>query len=327
MAMDWQNKYKNVQDRNRHLLETGKFADCKFLVGIEDDKNTISAHKIILATASPVFEKMFFGELAEQSYPIVIPDVEPDKFKDLLEYIYTNRIKITSIEYAIELYCLGDKYMMSNVMDECMEYINYKLDAKNACRTYDFARFFNLVKLKTKCMNVSINLIFYMNILKNCLILPYYFQIIVARTKYVLAEPNFEDIEFATLLDILESNQLFINDEIELYYALERYAEKRVLNNNNSIKLESSSAKESTEKCTFKDNRNTFITEEEFRMALKKIRFLTMFPKDFARGPACSKFLKSDEINKFFMLILCPDDMDFAIPEGFTESRVNRCTG
>lgn len=165
MSLDWQRNYKQVQDRNGHLLKTGTFADCKFLVGVEDDTKTIAAHKVILASASPVFERMFYGELAEKNYPIVIPDVEPDTFKDLLRYIYTNRIEITSIDYAFELYCLGDKYMVKDVLDQCMEYIFYKVNEKNACLTYEFAKLFNLTKLKTKCMNVSIYIHMY---IKNC---------------------------------------------------------------------------------------------------------------------------------------------------------------
>jgi speckle-type POZ protein len=42
------------------------------------------AHKLILASCSPVFEAMFFGPLAEKQC-ISISDVEPHVFRSLLQ--------------------------------------------------------------------------------------------------------------------------------------------------------------------------------------------------------------------------------------------------
>lgn len=84
---DWQQGTKEIKERGSYLLEKGIWSDCRFLVGVEPNQQTIEGHKLILAMASPVFEAMFYGGMAENN-PISILDVTPDAFKALLEYVY-----------------------------------------------------------------------------------------------------------------------------------------------------------------------------------------------------------------------------------------------
>lgn len=80
--IDWQVSRYDIKSRGQYLLETGKWADCNFLVG----QQMLACHKLILAMASPVFEAMFYGSLANSGEePIPILDVQPDAFKALLE--------------------------------------------------------------------------------------------------------------------------------------------------------------------------------------------------------------------------------------------------
>jgi BTB/POZ domain len=82
--IDWQISRHEIKARGKYLLETGKWADCHFLVGSEPQQ-LLAGHKLILAMASPVFEAMFFGGLPEKNDPIPILDVQPEAFKSLLE--------------------------------------------------------------------------------------------------------------------------------------------------------------------------------------------------------------------------------------------------
>lgn len=84
LGTDWQLGCRELKQRGGHLLQTGQWADCSFVVGMEPHQVTITAHKVILASASPVFEAMFFGRMAEGDGPIKILDVQPDAFKILL---------------------------------------------------------------------------------------------------------------------------------------------------------------------------------------------------------------------------------------------------
>ena len=78
---DWQQD-KSIKECIAYILENEVFCDVEFKVGEEGE--LIKAHKLILASRCPVFEKMFFGSLPETSNPIVIPDVEPAAFKAVL---------------------------------------------------------------------------------------------------------------------------------------------------------------------------------------------------------------------------------------------------
>lgn len=46
---------------------------------------TFHCHKMLLAVASPVFEAMFYGSLAEDNKVICVPDVEISAFESMLE--------------------------------------------------------------------------------------------------------------------------------------------------------------------------------------------------------------------------------------------------
>lgn len=79
----WQLACSEIQQRGAALLQSQQWTDCEFLVG--SGRVPIGAHKLLLAMASPVFEAMFYGGLAEKRRAIPIPDIEPGTFKLLLE--------------------------------------------------------------------------------------------------------------------------------------------------------------------------------------------------------------------------------------------------
>ncbi|KAK3160740.1 hypothetical protein QOZ80_1BG0063830 [Eleusine coracana subsp. coracana] len=81
-------------DNLRELLETGEGADVIFKVKGE----AIPAHKIILAMQSPVFKAELYGPMmgntadSDRQDIITVEDMEPDVFKALRTYIYTDSL-------------------------------------------------------------------------------------------------------------------------------------------------------------------------------------------------------------------------------------------
>ena len=63
----------------------------KFVVpkanGESESKQVISAHKLVLSISSPVFEAMFYGELAETGDSIELPDCEYESLLELFRYM------------------------------------------------------------------------------------------------------------------------------------------------------------------------------------------------------------------------------------------------
>ena len=70
--------------RQRHMMETGLHSDVTFEVGHAPGV-TVAAHRLILMSASPVFEAMFYGKLAAAPGDLVrVEDIELNIFRELL---------------------------------------------------------------------------------------------------------------------------------------------------------------------------------------------------------------------------------------------------
>lgn len=142
-----ENKSVSVRKRERLIsfYKDEKFADCIFNIGgIE-----IKAHKLILACSSPVFEKMFFGDFSSSA--IEICDISVEDFKNVLEFIYTERICISCVQNAWSLYHVADKYILDDLADVCVSYIKKNLTMKNLILNYEFAEMYNILDIKDTC--------------------------------------------------------------------------------------------------------------------------------------------------------------------------------
>lgn len=185
---DWQISKRIVTKRTEYLLATGKWADCHFVLnGPGNDPETVPGHRLILAMASPVFEAMFYGELAEKDEPILIMDIRPNAFKALLTYIYTDKLNLDSVDKACELCYAAKKYMLWQVVETCTNYIFKDLRPANVCRAYEFAKLFEEPRLMENCLTIICN-----------------------RTMDLLEDPSFEEADVNTVLTIVEQNVLNI---------------------------------------------------------------------------------------------------------------------
>ncbi|XP_063839296.1 BTB/POZ domain-containing protein 6-B-like [Ostrinia nubilalis] len=207
-STDWQLGCMQLKQRGAHLLQTGQWADCVFMVGAPPRQVTVTAHKLILASASPVFEAMFFGGMAERDGPIPILDVHPDAFKALLQYIYTDKAELGSFEMACSIYYGAKKYMLPYLEKECTWFISLNLRPKNVCRAYELGQLFDESLLMEKCLKVMEN-----------------------QTKEVVNAASFLDADLSTINKILSLESLNIESELDLFRALEKYAKVHMKGN------------------------------------------------------------------------------------------------
>lgn len=288
--------------------------------------------------ASPVFEAMFFGSFNDpKNDPILIADVQADAFKALLEYIYTDKININNVDKAFDLCYAAKKYMIPYAVDQCTQYLWSDLSAKNACRAYEFARLFEEPSLQEKCL-----------------------QIICTKTLDVIQDTSFEEVELSTIITILDQDDLNVDNELSLFFALNRYAEKHGLRHES---LESSEviSEEDQEDQEDQDvnveagpssrpdpvppapqsipqpppqvpppqvlppqqQQQQRVQESTIRDAVKKIRFLTLTPQQFAEGPARTNLLSQSEAFAILMNISTPNSV-YPMPEGFTMNKNSR---
>ncbi len=111
------------------LFNNMQFSDVNFNIGGRD----FPAHKSILATRSEVFAAMFQHPMKEQSTnQIKIEDIEPEVFKELLRFIYTGRLSITSMEtMATRLFIAADKYLLEELKMKCENYLVHHMSPDN----------------------------------------------------------------------------------------------------------------------------------------------------------------------------------------------------
>ena len=86
MEPEWQASCRTILDTNQFLLETGKLSDITFIIGEEEQR--IDAHKLILASRSPVFEVMFQRWNPKDS-EIILTDTTLPTFKHFLKVCFT----------------------------------------------------------------------------------------------------------------------------------------------------------------------------------------------------------------------------------------------
>lgn len=274
--------------------------------------------------ASPVFETMFFGSFnSPKDDPITISDVQADAFKALLEYMYTDKININNVDKAFDLCYAAKKYMLPYVVDNCTKFLWSDLCPKNACRAYEFARLFEEPSLQEKCL-----------------------QIICTKTMDVIGDPSFEEVELSTIITILDQDALNVDNELNLFFAINRFAEKHGLRHDNTenpdqSQNEESEQSEETEPINLEagpsnrpdpppqpvpqqpQQQRPMDQLPTIRDAVKKIRFLTLTPQQFAEGPARTNLLSQSEAFAILMNISTPNSV-YPMPDGFTLNKNSR---
>ena len=80
---NWQTTRPTIRERSKFMFNNDLFSNVKFVVqtaaqGENETKQVIPAHKFVLSISSPVFEAMFYGELAETTDSIELPDCDYD---------------------------------------------------------------------------------------------------------------------------------------------------------------------------------------------------------------------------------------------------------
>lgn len=145
--------------RLRNLFLEQKHTDCSFRI----DNTIIHTHRIILATASSVFEAMLFGPLAECKC-IVIADINVDTFQKMLMFIYTDEVDMadTTIDDLVELYYCAEKYLIDELSLKCCHLIECNLNYQNILRALDLAVCMDLEEI------LKIGLNFFTNCCLNC---------------------------------------------------------------------------------------------------------------------------------------------------------------
>lgn len=125
-----------AKSMSKMYLES-EFADVHFVFPNDDSARKLSAHRAILATASPVFKAMFFGPLKDGGN-VKITDSNAKAFEEFLQFFYLPEVKL-SIENIEEVLHLTDKYDMLDCFGVCATFLKANLTIENMVWGYQLA--------------------------------------------------------------------------------------------------------------------------------------------------------------------------------------------
>ena len=82
----------------------------------------LQAHRLILATASPVFERMLYGGSMESVTGLIrLHGCHPRAIKWLLNNLYLGKSNLPDVDTAIDIYDLSQMYQISGIADLCAD--------------------------------------------------------------------------------------------------------------------------------------------------------------------------------------------------------------
>ncbi|CAM6098245.1 unnamed protein product [Calypogeia fissa] len=122
-------------------------ADVAILVQDQNDK-PLFAHKVILASRSPVFSKMFKTEMVESETGVVqISDVTFPVIHAVIGFCYHAEIKFTEEVTAEDVLTVAHKYAIHFLQKVCEEHLAKTIDKGNLPERLKLAK-----KYEAKCL-------------------------------------------------------------------------------------------------------------------------------------------------------------------------------
>ena len=202
---DSQTRKSTIRERIKFMFNNDRFSDVKFVVhkmiGESESNQMIPAHKFVLSISSPVFEAMFYGELAETRDSIELPDCEYESLLELFRYMYSDEVNLSGSNVMGVLY-LAKKYMVPSLVDKCTEFLKDNVDASNVFSILPTAQIYEEKNLVKQC-----------------------WKVIDKQTEETVKSDGFWTIERSLLEAVVIRDTLTI-EEIELFKAVDLWATK-----------------------------------------------------------------------------------------------------
>jgi hypothetical protein len=161
----------------KELLQKNDFYDVKFKV----EEKEIPAYKGILICRCPYFANLFKSGMKEAQDQIIdVPNVKYAVYYKLIEYIYCEKIDISS-EIAIDLLKLAHEYSLPSLTQKCAKRLANKVTRANFMEFAELAEFYQekylqkfLITFFVSCKQVLMKTISRDDLPK--FLLPYSFQ-------------------------------------------------------------------------------------------------------------------------------------------------------
>jgi len=203
---NWQTKCSSVCEKTKFIFNKELLSDVKFVVSVsngESETKVIPAHKFVLAISSPVFYAMFYGQIAENTDTIQLPDCEYESLLELFRFLYYDEVSLTGSNVMHVLY-LAKKYIVPSLTKKCTTYLRENLEASNVFAILPHAQKFEEKDLEDRC-----------------------WEVIEMHTEEAVTSVEFVTLERSLVESVVKRERLRVK-EVELFKAVDRWATKEI---------------------------------------------------------------------------------------------------
>ena len=203
---NWQTKRSTIAERAAFIFNNELLSDVKFVVpvsaiGESESKKVIPAHKFVLAISSPVFFAMFYGQMAQTTNSVELPDCDYESLLELFRYFYSDEVNLSGSNVMQVLY-LANKYMVPSLAGKCTKYLRDNLKASNVFCILPHAQKFEDNDLEDRC-----------------------WEVIEKQTEEAVMSDEFVTLERSLVESVVKREGLDVK-EVELFKAVDRWAIK-----------------------------------------------------------------------------------------------------
>ncbi|XP_078379550.1 BTB/POZ domain-containing protein 6-B-like [Oculina patagonica] len=202
---NWQTKRSTITERTSFIFNTEILSDVTFVVPVStcesESKKVIPAHKFVLAISSPVFFAMFYGQMAETTDSIELPDCDYESLLELFRFLYSDEAKLSGSNVMQVLY-LANKYMVPSLAGKCNEYLRHNLKTSNVFCILPLAQKFEDKDLEDRC-----------------------WEVIEKQTEEAVTSDEFVTVERSLVETVVKRERLNVK-EVALFKAVDRWATK-----------------------------------------------------------------------------------------------------
>jgi len=138
----------------RKGFENQETSDVTFLIG----NQRYYAHRSVVGKRSDHFAALFSSGMKDANVKeiTIIPSCEPANFKEMLNFLYTDEVNLTS-DNVIEILELATFYQVSRLTALCEFFLKGSVDPDNVCEILGAADHHDALQLKNYCENYVID--------------------------------------------------------------------------------------------------------------------------------------------------------------------------
>ncbi|XP_035881836.1 BTB/POZ domain-containing protein 19 isoform X2 [Phyllostomus discolor] len=134
----------------RSLVNNRLYSDVRFVVGQE--RQEVFAHRCLLACRCNFFQRLLGPEPGPGvPSPVVLSTVPAEAFLAVLEFLYTNSVKLHR-HSVLEVLTAAVEYGLEELREICLEFVVKVLDVELVCEALQVAVTFGLGPLQERCI-------------------------------------------------------------------------------------------------------------------------------------------------------------------------------